>query len=75
MLVSWNLLKDFITLSAAPEEAAERLTASGAEVEGIEYTARKLKGGVAARIVSLEPHPTRETLRVARLDTGRGEAV
>ena len=43
MLVSWNLLKDFITLSASPEEAAERLTMAGAEVEGIEYTARALK--------------------------------
>jgi len=51
MLVSWNLLKDFITLSASPEEAAERLTMAGAEGEGIEYTARALKSVIAARIV------------------------
>ena len=75
MLVSWNLLKDFITLSASPEEAAERLTMAGAEVEGIEYTARALKSVIAARIVSLDPHPEKEKLLVARLDTGRGEAV
>ena len=75
MLVSWNLLKDFIALSASPEEAAERLTMAGAEVEGIARPAGKLKGVVAARIVSLEPHPTRETLLVAKLDAGCGEAV
>lgn len=75
MLVSWNLLKEFITLSASPEEAAERLTMAGAEVERIEHTARALEGVVAARILSLSPHPERETLLVAKLDTGRGEAV
>ena len=75
MLVSWNLLEDFITLSAGPEEAAERLTMAGAEVEGIEYTARALKGVVASRILSLTPHPAKENLLVACLSTGRGESV
>lgn len=75
MLVSWNLLKDFITLSAGPEEAAERLTMAGAEVEGLEYKARNLRGVVASRILSLTPHPAKEKLLVARLDTGRGESV
>ncbi|WP_299075997.1 phenylalanine--tRNA ligase subunit beta [uncultured Fretibacterium sp.] len=75
MLVSWNLLKDFITLSAGPEEAAERLTMAGAEVEGLEYKARNLRGVVASRILSLTPHPAKEKLLVARLSTGRGESV
>ena len=75
MLVSWNLLKDFITLSAGPEEAAERLTMAGAEVEGLEYKARNLRGVVTSRVLSLTPHPAKEKLLVARLDTGRGESV
>ena len=75
MLVSWNLLRDFITLSAGPEEAAERLTMAGAEVEGLEYKAQNLRGVVASRVLSLTPHPAKEKLLVARLSTGRGESV
>ena len=75
MLVSWELLKNFIDiepLDLTPEALAERLTFSGAEVEGITYTAGKIKGVVAARIDALEPHPTEKKYLVAHLNTGTG---
>lgn len=78
MLVSWELLKNFIDiepLDLTPEALAERLTFSGAEVEGITYTAGKMKGVVAARIDALEPHPTEKKYLVAHLNTGTGEHV
>ncbi len=75
MLVSWELLKDFIDLDVSPEEAAERLTFSGSEVEGITYTAGKMKGIVAARIDSLEIHPTERKYYIAQLDTGTGRHI
>ncbi|MDR1048845.1 MAG: phenylalanine--tRNA ligase subunit beta [Synergistaceae bacterium] len=75
MLVSWGILKRFIDLSVSPEEAAERLTMSGAEVESISRPGAKLSGIRAARVLSLEGHPTRSGLFVAKLDTGRGEAA
>ena len=78
MLVSWELLKNFIDiepLDLTPEALAERLTFSGAEVEGITYTAGKIKGVVAARIDALEPHPTEKKYLVAHLNTGTGEHV
>ena len=54
MIVSWNLLKEFIDLPASPDEAAERLTLSGTEVEGIERAASSMRGVVAAKIEGLE---------------------
>ncbi|MBQ7155519.1 MAG: phenylalanine--tRNA ligase subunit beta [Synergistaceae bacterium] len=78
MLVSWELLKNFIDIVPAeltPEEVAERLTFSGSEVEGITYCAGKMKGVIAARIDVLEKHPTEAKYYVATLDTGTGRKV
>ena len=71
MFVSWELLKDdFIDLDVSPEEAAERLTLSGAEVEDIKSTKGKLKGVVVAEVETIAKHPMDAHLRVASLDTG-----
>ena len=78
MLISWELLKNFIDiepLDLTPEALAERLTFSGAEIEGITYTAGKMKGVVVARVDALEAHPTEGKYLVAHLNTGRGEHV
>ena len=78
MLISWELLKHFIDIEPSnltPEELADRLTFSGSEVEGITYTAGKMKGIVAARIDALEKHPTEQKYSIAHLNTGGGEHV
>ena len=78
MLISWELLKNFIDIepvNLTPEELAERLTFSGSEVEGITYTAGKMSGVVAARIDALEVHPKDEKYSIAHLDTGNGRHV
>ncbi|MDR1978163.1 MAG: phenylalanine--tRNA ligase subunit beta [Synergistaceae bacterium] len=75
MIVSWQLLNRFVDLSASPEEAAFRLTMSGAEVESIERPGALISGVVVARVQSLERHPSKENLFVAELDTSKGKAV
>ena len=78
MLISWELLKSFIDIepvTLTPEELAERLTFSGSEVEGITYTAGKMKGIVAARIDALEVHPKEAKYSIAHLNTGTGEHI
>lgn len=75
MLISWELLKNFIDiepLNLTPEQLAERLTFSGSEVESITYCAGKMKGVVAAKIASLETHPADPKYSIAHLDTGAG---
>ncbi len=76
MLISWELLKEFIDIKPTdltPEALAERLTFSGSEVEGITYTAGKIKNVVVAKIAVLESHPTDSKYSIAHLDTGAGQ--
>ena len=75
MLISWELLKNFIGIDVTPEDLAERLTFSGSEVEGITYAAGKMKGVVAAKIDALESHPKDPKYSIAHLDTGNGRSV
>lgn len=67
MLVSWELLKDFVDVQLSPETVAERLTFSGSEVEGLTYCAGKMKGVVSARVDALE---AMGKYYVANLSTG-----
>ena len=73
MLISWELLKEFIDLNVTPEQAAERLTLSGTEIESIERPAGKMSGVVAARVQILERHELDKHLLVAHLDVGSGK--
>ncbi|MBR1604198.1 MAG: phenylalanine--tRNA ligase subunit beta, partial [Synergistaceae bacterium] len=73
MLISWELLKEFIDLNITPEQAAERLTLSGTEIESIERPAGKMSGVVAARVQVLERHELDPHLLVAHLDVGSGK--
>jgi phenylalanyl-tRNA synthetase beta chain len=82
MIVSWHLLKRFIDLPVSPEEAAARLTMSGAEVESIERPGGAISGVVVGRVESLERRPfmglrqgERQNLFVAAVDTGENKAV
>ena len=78
MLISWELLKNFIDIEPSnltPEELAERLTFSGSEIESITYTAGKMEGVIAAKIETLETHPTESKYSIAHLNTGSGMKI
>ena len=75
MLISWNMLNDALHIPASLEEVAERLTLTGCEVESIERPCARLKDVQVALIESLEPHPEKETLFVARVRDGKGLAT
>ena len=53
-----------------PREIAERLIMLGHDVEGVEDRAAGLAGFVVARVVSAEPHPNADRLRVCVVDAG-----
>ncbi|NLB84290.1 MAG: phenylalanine--tRNA ligase subunit beta, partial [Synergistaceae bacterium] len=74
MLITWNLLKDILSIPASVEEVAERLTLTGCEVESLTRPGEKLSGVRITRINSLAPHPEKETLWVAEMDDGKGTA-
>lgn len=70
MKCSYNWLKSYVDLEGiSPEECAERLTASGLEVEGIE---KQASGSdlVIGKMLSCEKHPDSDHLMVCRVDDG-----
>ncbi len=73
MLVPYSWLKEFIEIEASPKELAHRLTMAGLEVEGLERGLPCLQDVVVARVVQVEPHPSREGLAVCTVDRGQGE--
>ncbi len=73
MKFTFSWLKDHLDTEASLEEIADALSMLGLEVEGVVDRARELAPFVAARVLSAEPHPQADRLRVCLVDTGREE--
>lgn len=67
--LSW--LRQYLATDATLADIAQKLTAIGLEVEGIEDKAAELKGFVVGHVVSAEKHPDADKLRCLVVDTGR----
>jgi phenylalanyl-tRNA synthetase beta chain len=63
-------LKAHLDTTASLKEIAEKLTAIGLELEGIEDRAEKLKPFIVAHVVEAKQHPDADRLRVCIVDTG-----
>ena len=70
--VSW--LKEHLSTEADPAAIAEAATNLGLEVERIDDKAATLAAFRVARVLSAEPHPNADRLRICRVDTGDGIA-
>src|SRR6056297_154657 len=77
MLISWNWLQEYVTLpeGTGVEEAAERLTMTGCEVEDILYPCSLLNGVLTAEIEDMKPHPTVDNLLVVDIVTPSEHSV
>jgi phenylalanyl-tRNA synthetase beta chain len=65
---SW--LREFCNPPLSTQALAELLTMSGMEVEGLRPVAPPFSGVVVAQILSAEPHPQADRLRVCMVDAG-----
>ena len=78
MKISYNWLRQFIKVSRTPGETGELLTDLGLEVEGIqEFQSVKgsLRGIVVGEVLTCQPHPNADRLKVTTVDLGNGEPV
>lgn len=76
MFVSMRWLARHVDLSGiTPEELANDLTLSTAEVEGLERFAPQLHDVVVGHVQQKEPHPDAEKLSVCTVDVGGDEAL
>ena len=72
MHVSGKWLSELVDLpkDITPALIAERLTAAGLEVEGVDELAKGLAGVVVGKVVSCVPHDNADKLRVCTVDAG-----
>lgn len=78
MKISYNWLKQYVTLTTTAEETGKLLTDSGLEVEGIE-TYETVKGGLAGvvigQVLTKEQHPNADRLSKTTVTIGSGEPL
>ena len=70
---SW--LREFCDPPIGTAELAERLTMAGLEVESLHNVAPPFHGVVVARVLSVEPHPNADRLRLCAVDVGAAEPL
>ncbi|MFP4089982.1 MAG: phenylalanine--tRNA ligase subunit beta [Cyclobacteriaceae bacterium] len=76
MKISVNWLKEYIRITQNIQELSDRLTMAGLEVEGVEpyeQVPGGLQGLVIGEVLTAEPHPNADRLRVTTVDIGAGE--
>ena len=75
MRISWNWLRELVDINLTPEELAETLTFAGFEVEDIEDRRTWASGVVVGKVITIEPHPNADKLRVCQVDVGSGSVL
>ncbi|HUU44388.1 MAG TPA: phenylalanine--tRNA ligase subunit beta [Acidobacteriota bacterium] len=75
MKIGTRWLQDYITFPYGAEELADRLTAIGTAVDGIEPVFERFTGVIAGRIKSVEAHPSRPDLYILVVNCGAEDAT
>ena len=70
MILSENWLREWVNPDLDAEALAHTLTMAGLEVDAVTPLADGLSGVVVAEIISAEPHPDADKLRVCSVNTG-----
>jgi phenylalanyl-tRNA synthetase beta chain len=75
MKFSLSWLKEHLDTVASVAEISAKLNAIGLEVEGVENPADRLAGFTVAKVLTAEPHPNADKLRVLTVDAGDGQPL
>jgi len=70
MKFSEQWLREWVNPPVSTAELAEQLTMAGLEVDAIEAVAGDFDKVVVGEVISLEPHPDADKLRVCQVDVG-----
>ncbi len=74
MRVPYSWLREYCDPGVGPDELAEQLAMTGTEVERVGAVGPpSAEGFVVGRVLTAEPHPNADRLRVCSVDTGDGE--
>jgi len=76
MRVPYSWLREHCDPGIGPQELAERLAMTGTEVERVGAVGPpSTEGFVVGKVLSAEPHPNADRLKVCAVDTGDGERM
>ncbi len=76
MRVPLGILREYCDPGWEASEIAERLSMSGTEVERVDSAGQASEEGfVVGRVISVEPHPDADRLRVCTVDTGEERTI
>src|SRR4051812_41148491 len=75
MKFTLDWLKDHLETAAAADQISEALTTIGLEVESVEDQGKALRPFVVAKVISAEPHPNSDHLKVCKVDAGTGTMI
>lgn len=78
MTISYKWLSEYLPVEVPAERLAQILTSIGLEVESMEpYEEFKggLKGLVVGEVLTCDPHPNADKLKLTTVNTGKGEAL
>ncbi|MDH5326473.1 MAG: phenylalanine--tRNA ligase subunit beta [Gammaproteobacteria bacterium] len=70
MKYSENWLREWVNPDVSTEQLSHQLTMAGLEVDAVEPVAAALDKVVVGRVISLEPHPDANKLKVCQVDVG-----
>ena len=77
MLIPLSWLKKYVPIDVSPQQLAERLTMAGTEIEAVEETGAGWERDklLVGHVLSVEPHPNADRLKLPTLDLGDGETA
>ncbi len=68
-------LREWVNPALDTQQLAEQLTMAGLEVDAVEPVAAEFSGVVVAEVLSVEPHPDADKLRVCQVSAGEDEPL
>ena len=75
MKISEQWLREWVSVTLSTEELTEQLTTAGLEVASIAAAAPAFDNIVVGEVISVQPHPNANKLRVCRVDVGAKELL
>lgn len=75
MRVSYNWLKEYVSIDISAQELADKLTLSGIAVDAVDNPSAGLDNIVTGRITQIERHPNADKLSICTVDVGQQESL
>lgn len=73
MKISYNWLKEYMTINISAKDLAEKIERGAVEVDTVTKPSDGLKKIVVGKIISMTPHPDSDHLQVCQVDIGEEE--